>query len=161
MDEKKYEERIGFLLGERYRLELHWKRAVYKQEGVCELKGAYFSGPVLQQAEEIGPDNEMLIDFYRQYYIFAENVYVATFSWGEVVYNKDDTVTLKNAKITHDTELNKVPKFKSSDYLVIDTKNHDVEVHAYFPTYTTIVVNAEGKAYNFWKHHGSYRKVNG
>lgn len=159
MDEKKYEERIGFLLGEQYRLEFHWKKAIYKHEGVCDLKGAYFSGPALQQAEEIGADNEMLIDFYKQYYIFAENVYIATLSWREVTYNSDDTVTLGNAKISHDTELNKVPKFRNDDYLVIDTKGHDVETHSSFPTYVTIVVNSEGKAYNFWKQHGSYRKV--
>jgi len=161
MDDKTFEHKIGFfLLGEKYRLELHWSDVLYEKDGECKLKNAYFSGPVLQFAEKIEPNNSMLIDFYKQYYIFAANVYIATLSWGEVVYNKDDTVTLKNAVISHDTELNRVPKFKKTDYLVIDTEGHDAETHAQYPTYNTIVVKEDGKAYNFWYYHGEYRKVN-
>jgi len=159
MDDKGFEKNIGFLLGEKYRLEVRWKKAVYEQEGYCKLEGACFSGPVLQFAEKIEPNNSMLLDFYKQYYIFAENIYIATLSWGEVTYQDDLIVSLKDAIISHDTELNRVPKLKDDDYLVIDTKGHDVETHVFYPTYVTIVVNKEGRAYNFWKYHGNYRKV--
>ena len=159
MDDKSFEKMIGFLLGERYRLEIHWSKAEYKIEGVCYLRDAYFSGPALQIAEEIQPNNHMLLDFYKQYYIFAENVYIATFAWGNVTYNSDGTVALDEVTLSHDTELNRVPKLKNDDYLVIDTKNHEVESHSQFPTYTTIVVDVNGKAYNFWNHHGIYRKA--
>jgi hypothetical protein len=61
--------------------------------------------------------------------------------------------------LSHDTELNRVPKLKDDDYLVIDTEDHEAEKHSQYPTYVTIVVNVDGKAYNFWNHHGIYRKV--
>ena len=36
-----------FSLSERYRLELHWLKVSFNQEGVCKLEGAYFKGPAL------------------------------------------------------------------------------------------------------------------
>jgi len=159
MDDKEFEKMIGFMLGEKYKLEIHWSKAVYEAEGICNLEGAYFSGPVLQIAEEIAPNNSMLLDFYKQYYIFAENVYIATFAWGAVKYDSKGNVLLKDTTLSHDTELNRVPKLKDDDYLVIDTENHEAEKHSQYPTYITIVVGADGKAYNFWNYHGVYRKA--
>jgi len=154
-----YEKKIGYLLGERYRLEVRWKNTIYEVEGECRLKDAYFAGPALQLAEKIEPNNSMLIDFYKQYFIFAEDVYIATLSWKDVIYNDNGTVSLTGATITHDTEINRVPKLAKDDYLVIDLKGHDVADHPFNPTYTTIVVNRDDEAYNFWNQHGSYRKV--
>jgi len=159
MDDKTFEKMIGFMLGEKYKLEIHWSKADYKTEGVCILKDAYFSGPALQIAEEIQPNNSMLLDFYKQYYIFAENVYIATFAWGAVKYVSEGKIMLSDVTLSHDTELNRVPKLKDDDYLVIDTEDHEAEKHSQHPTYVTIVVNVDGKAYNFWNYHGIYRKA--
>lgn len=139
------------LLGEKYRLELHWKKAVYEKESICDLKGAYFSGPALSDAEEVQSKDEILLDFYSQYIVFVKNVYVGKLSWGIVKYNKDNTISLSDAKITHATELNKVPKLKDNDYLVIDTSNHEMAVHMFNLTYKTYVVNEGGESYNFKK----------
>ena len=159
MTETTYEKKIGFLLGERYRLELHWTDVQYKVEGRCDLIGAYFSGPALQFAEKVEPNNQILLDFYKQYFIFAKDVYIATLLWKDVTYKGDNIILLGDTCIVHDTELNRVPKLVKDDYLVIDLKGHDSAEHAYNPTYNTIVVNNEGVAYNFWHHHGSYRKA--
>ena len=51
-----------FMLGEKYRLELSWSKAMYK-DNVCTLCDAYFSGPVLQLAEKIESNNSILLDF--------------------------------------------------------------------------------------------------
>ena len=138
-----------FIFSDRYRLELHWKSTVYEQDGVCKLNGACFSGPSLVEAVRINDNDNIMLDFFHQYIILVENVYVARFSWGEVVYNKDDTITLKNALITHDTQLNKVPKLSDTDFLILDTSNHESETHQFNPLYKTYVVNTDVQLYKF------------
>lgn len=136
-----------FLLGEKYRLDVKWEDVEYK-EGVCIFKGAYFSGPVLQFAEKIEPNNTMALDFFKQYFVLVDNVYIGTFSWGEVTY-KEDMVLLSNCTLSHKSELHKVPKLKKRDMLVIDCKLHERETHDFYPTYKTYVVNSDTQVYNF------------
>lgn len=140
---------MKFLLSERYRLELHWDKAIYEQEGMCKLKDAYFSGPALKIAEKINGNDGINLDFYKQYIVFVKNVYVAYLSWGDVVYNDDGRVTLKNAKLTHDTELNRVPKFKDTDYIAIDTEKHEAATHQFHLVYDSFVVDENGELYRF------------
>lgn len=152
-----YDKKLGlpdiFTTRDFYRLELRWKNVIYANEGDCEIVDAYFSGPVLKHAEKIEQNSFMLLDFYKQYYVFAKNAYIATFSWGEVIYNKDNTISLKNTHIKHDTELNKVPKLNSGDYIIIDTIGHEKEIHDFNLTYNTYVLNENEELYNFWDHH--------
>lgn len=138
-----------FLLSERYRLELNWGKSFYERDGVCELKNAKFSGPALSIANAIQPNDHIMVDFYRQYAILVDKVYVAKLSWKEVTYNKDNTISLTECYLTHDTELNKVPKLRDSDYIVIDTKNHEEAVHAFNLVYTSYVINEDGVLYKF------------
>jgi hypothetical protein len=135
-------------LGERYKLELHWEKVKYEQDGMCKLIGAYFSGPALSNAEKINDNDSIKLDFFTQYLVFVKNVYIGDLSWNEVVYN-GKKVILKDAKIMHDTELNKVPKLRNDDYLVIDTSNHEMALHAFNLLYTTYVVSEGGEPYNF------------
>lgn len=138
-----------FLLSERCRLELHWEKAVYNVDNICELKGAYFSGPALSDAEKINSNDCIMLDFFKQYLVLVKNVYVAKLSWRDVIYNKNNTITLKDAIISYDTELNRVPQFKTTDYIVIDTKNHEASVHMYYMFYDSYVVNENCNLYNF------------
>lgn len=138
-----------FSLGEKFRLELRWEKASYDKEGICDLTAAYFSGPVLMQAQKLNSNDHILLDFFSQYFVVVSNVYVAKLSWGETEYNNNGTISLKDAKITHDTELNKAPKLRDSDYLIIDTKGHEVEEHPFNPVYRTYVVNNDTQLYNF------------
>jgi len=138
-----------FLLSEKYRLEFHWKKVKYECEGICNLEKAYFSGPALLDAEEVLPNDEILLDFYSQYIVLVKNVYVGKLSWSAVKYNKNNIISLTDAKITHTTELNRVPKLNNNDYLVIDTRNHEAAVHMFNLTYKTYVVNKAGEPYNF------------
>lgn len=138
-----------YLLSEKYRLELHWKSVVYERDGVCKLKGAYFSGPALSMAQKINDNDNIAIDFYKQYLVFVKNVYVAKLSWKKVIYNKDNTVSLKNTILKHNTELNRVPKLNNTDYIVIDTKNHESSIHHLNLLYTAYVINENGMLYKF------------
>lgn len=141
--------RPTFLLGEKYRLDISWDKAIYDQPGVCRLIGAKFTGPVLNFAEKIQPNDQMLIDFYKQYYVQAKNVYIATFKWGTVNYKGNNIVLLDDCFLIHSTELNRVPVLKSSDTIVVDTKGHDRETHSYFLTYNAYVLSKDNQVYNF------------
>ena len=138
-----------FSLSERYRLELHWESVSYDIEGKCKLTNAYFSGPALNEALRLNDSDHIMLDFFKQYIILVKNVYVAKFSWAGVDYNSNNMIKLSNTHITHETELNRVPKLKSSDYLVIDTHGHDVENHPYNLVYKTYVVNETTNLYKF------------
>ena len=140
-----------FVFSDRYRLELHWEKAVYEKEGVCNLNGAYFSGPALSEAARINDNDHLLLDFFDQYMVLVDNVYVAKFSWEQVEYVDSGKVCLLNTSITHASELNKVPKFKDNDYLIIDTSNHTTELHTYNLLYKTYVVNSDTNLYKFGK----------
>ena len=138
-----------FIFSDRFRLELRWKVAIYERDGVCKLVDACFSGPALVEANKINDNDSIMLDFFHQYIMLVENVYVANLSWGQVIYNKDGTVTLKKVFIKHDTELNKVPKLLDTDYLIIDTSNHETEIHQFNPLYKTYVVNTDTQLYKF------------
>ena len=140
-----------FLLSEKYRLELHWSDSIYEQEGICRLKGAYFSGPALSSAAQIIGDQFITLDFCNQYYIIARKLYVAKFSWGKVTYNKDGTVSLEPATLSNDVMLNIAPKFNKTDYIVIDTKGHEEGEHNFNFVYTSFLIKETGEAYNFRK----------
>lgn len=140
---------MKFSIAEKYTLILSWDKVLYKTDGECSLINARLSGPALSIADKINPNEFIKLDFYKQYLIFVKNIYIAKMSWGDVIYNKDNTVTLKDAKISHDTELNRVPQFKNKDFILIDTSNHENNKHAFTLVYTSYVVDEAGNLYNF------------
>ncbi|HLD90925.1 MAG TPA: hypothetical protein VI911_07935 [Patescibacteria group bacterium] len=140
---------MKFSIAEKYTLALSWEKVEYKTDGECLLNNARLSGPALSIANKINPNEFIKLDFYKQYLLFVKNVYIAKLSWGDVVYNKNNTVTLKEAKIVHDTELNRVPQFKHNDFILIDTSNHEDTRHAFSLVYTSYVVDEAGNLYNF------------
>ena len=140
-----------FDLSDRYRLELHWNKLEYNRDGQCSVRGAVFKGPALNEAQQIEDNNHIMLDFYHQYIYLVRKIYVAKFSWGEVVYNPNGTVSLKDTTIAHATELNKVPKLKDTDYLIIDTEDHETDKHPFNFLYKTFVVNEDTYLYRFGK----------
>lgn len=138
-----------FMLSERYRLELHWSKVLRPKAGVMYLNDAYLDGPALAQAAKINPNDQIRLDFCPQMVILVRNVYVADLKWGEVVYNKNGTVTLKSARLEYDPKIKGIPNLESKDYLVIDTANHEESKHAYHLLYPAYVVNSDSELYNY------------
>lgn len=136
-----------FQLGEKYRLELSWDDIVYV-DNTCKFINAYFSGPVLQFAEKIESNNFMFLDFFKQYFILVDNVYIGKLSWEEVTYD-GHKVNLSNCILTHESELHKVPKLEKTDILIVDCQQHERETHAFYTTYKTYVSNRDLQVYNF------------
>jgi hypothetical protein len=116
---------------------------------MMRLIGAYFSGPVLAQADRINNNDSIRLDFCSQFVILVRNVYVADLKWGEVVYNKNNTITLKDAIIVYDPDLEGIPNLEKKDYLVIDTSGHENQKHLYNFLYPTYVVNKNSELYDY------------
>jgi len=140
---------MKFLLSERYRLELHWKKVLRPELGVMYLTDAYFSGPALSQADKINDNDTIRLDFCSQLIVLVKSVYVADLRWGEVVYNKEGVVGLKNARIEYDPTLKGIPNLETKDHLVIDTSGHENEKHAYNMLYPTYVVDRDSELYDY------------
>ena len=138
-----------FLLSERYRLELHWDKIERPGKGLMLVKGAYFSGPALANAEKINDNDHITLDFCSQMIILVKNVYTAQLSWGQVKYNPDKTVSLGNARLTYDPKVKNIPNPKDSDYIVIDTKGHENMEHAYNLLYNAYVIDETNDMYNY------------
>lgn len=131
-----------FMISEIYRLELHWAKLERPKDGIIILKDAYFSGPVLARALKINNNDSIRLDFCQQYSILVQNYYVADLTWHEVEYiNK--IIKIKDAKIKYGLQVDKAADLKDSDYLVIDTANHEVRVHRFNMLYTTYIVSAD------------------
>jgi len=138
-----------FSLSDRYRLEFHWDSVRYDYAGMCFFERAYFSGPVLQEALRLNDEDHIMLDFFSQYLVLVRSVYVAKLQWKGVNYNTDGRIYFKEVFMSHDKELNKVPKLNNTDYLVIDTKGHEVARHTFNLVYKTYVVNTDTQLYNF------------
>jgi len=129
-----------FRISERYRLELHWSKIERPEDGIMVLKGAYFSGPVLSQALELNDNDSIRLDFCTQYSILVSNYYVADLSWGKVEYS-GKIIRLADAIIKYSLQLDKADNIRDCDYLVMDTANHELNVHALNMLYTTYIIN--------------------
>jgi len=138
-----------FAISERFRLELHWSKILRSKAGEMHLIDAYFSGPVLKQAEKINSNDHIQIDFCSQFLVLVRSVFVAKFSWGEVSYHKDNKVYLKNAIITHDPMIEGIPSIDDTDYLVIDTKNHENEKHLHNMFYDVYIIGKDNNLHDY------------
>lgn len=136
-----------FMVSERYKLEVHWKRIKYEVDQTALLEGCYFSGPVLSQALKLNDQDYMDLDFTNQYLIFVDHYYIARLSWSGVDYRSEKiflgNVTLKNIN------LNAVPKLNNNDYIVIDAKDHEEEKHQYTFVYPSYLIKQDSTLYNF------------
>ena len=131
---------------DRYRLELHWDKVEYK-EGVAQMTGAYFTGPVLQISQRLNEKDKINIDMTNQYTVFIPNFYIAELEWNGIRY-EHDRIYLDNVRITNKS-INSTPKLKHSDYFVIDTSKHEEQTHPYYMNYDCYLVNENGVLYKF------------
>jgi hypothetical protein len=140
---------MKFWLSERFRLELHWSKVLRPKAGEMHLVDAFFSGPALKQADKINSNDTIRLDFCSQLVVLIKSVYVADLYWGEVVYNKDETIGLKNARIEYDPKIKGIPNLETKDHLVIDTSGHENNKHLYNLLYPAYVVDKASELYNY------------
>ena len=136
-----------FMISERFRIELHWRKVNYEKEGIANIQGCYLSGPVLKEVEQLNEEDFIKLDFANQYIIFVKNYYIAKLSWLGVKYTPEK-IFLYNTKLEN-ININAVPKLQNNDYIVINTKDHEDEKHQYYATYPSYLLKADGALYNF------------
>lgn len=136
-----------FSISEKYRLEIHWTKAIYEQEGIAKLLGCYFGGPVIKEVGAMNQEDMMKLDFGDQYIVFVPYFYIATLSW-KGVRRIEDRIYLDNVLLTNDN-VNSVPKLNDNDYIVIDTKDHEDDKHQYSLVYPSYLIRFDGEKYDF------------
>ena len=135
------------LLGEKYRLEIHWNKIRYNEEGVIYIDGCYFSGPVLREIEILNENDFIRLDFINQYIVFIKNYYIAKLFWNGVRYTPTK-IFLYNVTLNN-TNINNVPKLQNNDYIIVDTKDHEDDNHQYNMTYPAYLLRHDGFLYDF------------
>lgn len=136
-----------FRISEKYRLELHWEKAIYEQEGIAKLMGCSFAGPALKEAAAVNENDFISLDFANQYLFFVPSYYIAKLSWKQVSQSSN-IIHLYDALLTN-KHVNSVPKLKDDDFIVIDTKNHEDDKHNFHLTYPSYLIRFDGDLYKF------------
>jgi len=111
----------------KYRLELRWTSVSYNEEDVAVLKGAYFSGPVLNDAVELQQEDKLTLDLTEQHLIFPPmaDFYQAVLNWKGVEY-RGDKIFLKEAYVKG-KYINSIETLENKDWILIDCKEHDTK----------------------------------
>jgi hypothetical protein len=138
---------IETLLENRHRLEIHWEKVSYNQEGTAVLEGCSLSGPILSEVSEMEQEDSIALDFTNQYIVFIPNYYIARLAWSGVKHTQEK-IYLYNA-VLKNKSINSVPKLQDEDYIVIDTENHEDDKHMYHLTYPSYLIKPTGELYNF------------
>jgi len=138
---------MKFRISEKFRLEVHWNKATYDEDGVAKLDGCYLSGPAIKEVAQMNENDAIVLDFATQYVVFVKYYYVAKLSWVGVNHLLDKIylsgVTLSNR------HLNSVPKLNDNDYIVIDTRDHEDAKHQMSLNYKSYLIKSDGELYNF------------
>jgi len=138
---------MEFSVSERFRLEVHWNKVIYDQEGIAKFERCYLSGPVIKEVAELNQRDVIALDFGNQYVVFTPNYYVAKLSW-DGVRHTPHKIYLDNA-ILQNRFLNSVPNLNDDDYIIVDTKNHEDDKHQYHLSYPSYLIKFGGEMYNF------------
>lgn len=119
----------------KYRLELHWSSVEYNEDDLVVLKGAYFTGPVLSDAAKLNDVDKLTLDMTKQHAILPamEDYYQALLNWKGVEY-KEDKVYLKEVAI-RGKYINSLEKLENEDWILIDCREHEEELHPYLLVY--------------------------
>jgi len=136
-----------FRISEKFRLEIHWNKVIYKQDGVATIEGCYLTGPVLKEVSQLNEKDGISLDFANQYRFFVPSYYIANLIW-QGVKHTSNKIFLYNTVLTN-KYVNSVPKLNNDDYIVVDTKNHEDEKHQRNLTYPSYLIKYDGEIYNF------------
>jgi len=127
----------------KYRLELRWNGVEYNQEDLAQLKGAYFTGPVLKETAQVRENDQMTLDMTHQHKIYIPDYYQAILRWSGVEY-KDGKIFLTGATIKG-KYVNSISRLRSNDWILIDCADHEEKKHAFHLVYWSEVINASGE----------------
>ena len=129
---------------QKYRLELHWQSVERNKEDVAVLKGAYFCGPVLEDAEKLREEDELTLDMTMQHKVFIPDYYQAVLRWKGVSYGRGK-IFLKEAWI-RGKYVNSIEVLENTDWLLIDCMEHEEKRHPFNLVYWAEVCKQGGES---------------
>lgn len=127
---------------EKYMLGLRWSGLDKNKEDVCSLSGACFFGPVVKDAV-IKDNDSIVIDFTPQYSKVISKYYFVTLRWGSVNIAREK-IYLRDVYLTGEY-VSKISNIDKTDYILMDTEDHEEDVHMFNLVYRGCVLNNEGK----------------
>lgn len=138
---------MGFRCLDKYRLELHWSSCRLVSADTAVLSKAYFTGPVLADAQPIGAPDFIDLDLTPQHLVVLGGYYIVRLSWAGVTY-ADDRIFLEGARLTNEC-LETVHRLGDRDYMVINTEKHEAEKHPYNLVYPAQTMRGDRAPYVF------------
>jgi len=138
---------MGFRVAEKFRLEVHWNKIVYEQNEVAKILGCYLSGPAVKEAAKMNEVDSISLDFANQYIVLLPYYYVAKLSWNGI-NQMPEKIVLFNT-VLENKHITSIPKLQDTDYIVIDTQDHEDAKHFFHPTYSSYLIRHDGELYNF------------
>ena len=128
---------------ERNRLELHWDKVQYPEEGVAVLYGAYLCGPVFKDAAQIQDNDRLTLDLTKQHQMYIPNFYQATLTWKRAIHKIEQGKVFLEEAIVKNKFLTSLERLSDEDYILVDCKGHDHRSHAYNLIYLAQVMIKE------------------
>jgi len=113
----------------KYRLELHWDSVEHNENELAVLRGAYFSGPVLVEAEQLREEDSLILDMTSQHMLFIPDYYQSTLNWKGVEY-KGNKIFLKEAWVKG-KYVNSIEPLRDTDWILIDCREHEESKHPF------------------------------
>jgi len=124
---------------EKYKLTLKWESIVYHNDNVVSLIGACFSGPALNDAQQLEAPDSIQLDFTSQLFIEMGTHYIMELKWLSCDYVSGLGIRLGGATLSNKF-LKTIYKFDVKDSIDIDTEKHEENVHAFNLVYNSCVV---------------------
>lgn len=127
---------------EKYRLGLRWANIDKNKEDVCSLFGACFFGPVIKEIKDIKDNDSIVIDFTPQYNNIISSYYFVTLKWGSASLAREK-IYLRDVYLVGNY-VSEISNISETDYILVDTEDHEEDVHMFNLVYKGYVVNVDG-----------------
>jgi len=126
-----------------YILRLDWDSIRYINRSKAEVINARFIGDVLKSAYKLNEVDNISIDITDQFFVASKTFHIFRFEWNGLEYSGDNRVNFKKSWFIND--FGSLIKIQDSDYLLIDTKDHDESVHPFNVNYRAKLYNKDNE----------------
>ena len=126
-----------------YILRLDWDSIRYIDRSKAEVINARFVGNVLKNAYKLNEKDNISIDITDQFFVASKTFHIFRFEWNGLEYSDDNRVNFKKSWFVND--FGNLIKIQDSDYLLIDTKDHDERMHPFNINYKAKLYNKDNE----------------
>ena len=133
---------------EKYTLYLSWDKIEYKEGLIAVLKSPKLNGAALSHAARIEDKDHIDLDVTSQNIILISSWDIVRFSWNKVVHQDSLEARFDKAFLSS-PELYKTKILSDNDRIIIDTEDHEEEVHVNNFVYKALIAKADNSDYNY------------